>query len=318
MTQEATVRACRSVNPGIIILGIPRTASNSHFEFCMTLCTWQHERGALCIMILTNPEDALSEEQCVALKTLHRSEGSACLGRDVRQAGTGARLDSNLPAMSLARVWTNSFTVAEHVQQEAIAREGPLYSEELFHLLRTVIQGEALSRAMQFAQILRDTADEELVTPLGNFVAAAYRERDLVTPFPTVSTITTKRFSPPLLTFLIPASVSFPAIALAFAFPSSFLLSFLSFSLCLFLSPLLSLDSFLCRVPSHATIHTNQVRARLHQSYQQSYSPLQSPLAAFEERKLFVIGTSAGETLASQGICFRHLPIVRCRAQGDL
>ena len=32
---------------------------------------------------------------------------------------------------------------------------------------------------MQFAQKLRDTADEELVTPLGNFVAAAYREPDL-------------------------------------------------------------------------------------------------------------------------------------------
>ena len=32
---------------------------------------------------------------------------------------------------------------------------------------------------MQFAQRLRDTADEELVTPLENFVAAAYREPDL-------------------------------------------------------------------------------------------------------------------------------------------
>ena len=31
--QVATVRACRSVNPGIIIVGIPRTASKSHFEF---------------------------------------------------------------------------------------------------------------------------------------------------------------------------------------------------------------------------------------------------------------------------------------------
>ena len=41
-----------------------------------------------------------------------------------------------------------------------------------------MIQGEA-SHAMQFAQRLRDTADEELVTPLGNFVAAAYREPDL-------------------------------------------------------------------------------------------------------------------------------------------
>ena len=69
--------------------------------------------------------------------------------------------------------------MAEHSRQEAIAREGPLHSQELFHSLRTVIQGEALSHAMQFAQRLRDAADEELVTPLGNFVAAAYREPDL-------------------------------------------------------------------------------------------------------------------------------------------
>ena len=88
--QEATVRACRSVNPGIIIVGIPRTAPKSHFEFCMTLCTWQHERGALYIMILTDSEDALSKEQFLALEALHRSEASAFLGRDLRQVGTGA------------------------------------------------------------------------------------------------------------------------------------------------------------------------------------------------------------------------------------
>ena len=69
--------------------------------------------------------------------------------------------------------------MAEHIQQEAIAREGPLYSEELLHLLRTVMQGEGLSHAMQFAQRLRDTADEELVIPLGKFVAAVFREPDL-------------------------------------------------------------------------------------------------------------------------------------------
>ena len=143
----------------------------------MTLCTWQHERGAL--YILTESEDALSEEQFSALKTLHQSEGSAWLGRDVQQVGIGARLDSNLPATSRARVWTNSFTMAEHVQQEAIAREGPLHGEEFFHLLKTVIQGGAPTYAMQFAQRLRDTADEELVTPLENFVAAAHREPDL-------------------------------------------------------------------------------------------------------------------------------------------
>ena len=129
-------------------------------------------------MILTDSEDALSEEQLSALETLHRSEGSAWLGRDLRQMGTGARLTSNLPARSRARVWSNSFTEAEHVQQEAIAKEGPSHSEELFHLLKTVIQGEALSHAMQFAQRLRDTADEELVSPLETFEAASHREPD--------------------------------------------------------------------------------------------------------------------------------------------
>ena len=82
--QEATVRACCSAKPGIIILGIPRTASKSHFEFCMTLCTRQHERGAIYIMISTDSEDVLPEEQFLALETLHRSEGSAWLGRDLR------------------------------------------------------------------------------------------------------------------------------------------------------------------------------------------------------------------------------------------
>ena len=131
-------------------------------------------------MILTDSEDALSEEQFSALETLHQSEGSAWLGRVLRQVEIGARLDSNLCALSRARVWTNSFTMAEHLQQEAIAREGPLHSEELFHLLKTVIQGKAPSHAMQFAQRLRDTADEELVlSPLENFVAAAKREPDM-------------------------------------------------------------------------------------------------------------------------------------------
>ena len=119
-------------NPGIIFVGIPRTASKRHFEFCMTLCVWQHERGALYIMILTDSEDVFLEEQFCALETIHRSEGSAWLGRDLRQAGTGAKLESNIFAMNRACVWTNSSTMAEHIQQEAIAREGPLHSEELF------------------------------------------------------------------------------------------------------------------------------------------------------------------------------------------
>ena len=73
----------------------------------------------------------------------------------LRQVGIGARLGSNISAMSHARVWTNSFTMAEHIQQEAITREGPPHSDELFHLLKNVIQGEALSHAVQFAQIAR-------------------------------------------------------------------------------------------------------------------------------------------------------------------
>ena len=37
----------------------------------MALCTRQLERGALYIMILTDSEDALSEELFLALETLH-------------------------------------------------------------------------------------------------------------------------------------------------------------------------------------------------------------------------------------------------------
>ena len=92
--QEATVRRGRGVNPGISSLAYFKQPRKSHLEFCMTLCTWQRERGALYIMILTDSEDALSEEQFSALKTLHRSEGSAWLGRDLRQVETAARLDS--------------------------------------------------------------------------------------------------------------------------------------------------------------------------------------------------------------------------------
>ena len=166
--QEATVRACRIVNPGIIILGIDHGIDDVVYK--ATRARWP---------ILTDSKDALSEEQFLVLETLHQSERSAWLGRDLRQVGTGARLDSNLPAMSRARVWTNSFTMAEHIQQEAITREGPLHSEELFHLLKSVIQGEAFSHAIQFAQRLRDTSGEELVRPLETSVAAANREPDV-------------------------------------------------------------------------------------------------------------------------------------------
>ena len=174
--QEATVRACCSANPGRIIGGIPRTASKSHLDFSMTLCSWQQERGAL------YNHDPSRFRGCTFRGTFSQNnatERRECLARTgPTTSGDWARLDSNLPAMSRARVWTNSFTVAEHVQHEAIDREGPSHSEELFHLLRVVIQGEGLSHSMQFAKRLCDTADEELVTPLENFVTAAHRDLD--------------------------------------------------------------------------------------------------------------------------------------------
>ena len=83
--QEATVRACRSVNPGIIILGISRTVSRNHFEFRMTFVRGNTSEVPFTFMILTESEDALSEEHYVAIKTLQRNEGSAWLGRDLRQ-----------------------------------------------------------------------------------------------------------------------------------------------------------------------------------------------------------------------------------------
>ena len=103
-------------------------------------------------MILTDLEEILSEEQHMALEILRRIEGSAWLGQDLRQMGTGARLDPMSPTMCRVRVWTNSFAVAAHIQREAIAKEGSLHSEELFHLLEAVIQREASSRERKFVQ----------------------------------------------------------------------------------------------------------------------------------------------------------------------
>ena len=135
----------------------------------MAPCTWQQERGVLYILILTDFEETLSEEQSLALDNLRGSEGRAWLGPDLRQMGSGARLGPAVSAMSRARVWTNSFTVAARIQQEAIAQEGPLHSEELGHLLETVAQGEASDRAVQFARGLRDTAAEGARGIAGNF-----------------------------------------------------------------------------------------------------------------------------------------------------
>ena len=120
--QEAAIRACCSGTPGIIIVGIPSVSLEEPFRIHKVVYLATRARCPL-------HHDPDRFRGCpLALETLHRSEGSAWLGRDLRQVGTGARLDSDLPAMSRARVWTNSF----HFQQEAIAREGPLHSEELF------------------------------------------------------------------------------------------------------------------------------------------------------------------------------------------
>ena len=100
----------------------------------MTLCTWQHQRGALFIRILTDSEETLSEEQFLAPETLHQSEGSAWLGRDLRHMRTGARLDSNLPAMSRAGVWTNSISVAARTQKEAMAEARTVAQRRAFSI----------------------------------------------------------------------------------------------------------------------------------------------------------------------------------------
>ena len=148
--QEGAIRACCSANPG----KKHRWHSSNSLEKSLrilhdvvylatrTRCPLHHDPDRF---------RGCTFQQFLALETLHRSEGSAWLGWDLRQAGTGASFESSLSAVDGARVWTNSFTIADHIQQEAIAREGPLYSEELFHLLRIVIQGEGLSHAMQFA-----------------------------------------------------------------------------------------------------------------------------------------------------------------------
>ena len=74
----------------------------------------------------------------------------------------------------------------------------------------------------------------------------------LVTPFPTVTTVTTERFHPPLIMMLVPPiSLSFPAVC---SFPC----------LCIFLSPFLSLCSFPCRVLFRTKIHANQLQILSH------------------------------------------------------
>ena len=117
-TQEATVRACRSSNPGIIIVCIPWTSSKSHLGFCTALCTWQQERvhhdlhrlrGDTSRGAVLGPGDIASE----------RGE---CLARTGSQTnGTIARLDSTVSAMSRARVhsrWQHTFSKRRSPKQD--------------------------------------------------------------------------------------------------------------------------------------------------------------------------------------------------------
>ena len=99
-------------------------------------------------MILTDSEDALSEEQFLALETLHWSEGSAWLGRDLRQAGIGAKLKSNLSAMKRAPVWSK------------FIHDGRAYSTRSDSQRRTVAQ----RRAFPFAENC-DTKVKASATP---------------------------------------------------------------------------------------------------------------------------------------------------------
>ena len=115
--QEATVRTCRSANPGIIILYVHRTASKSHLGFCMSLCTWQHERGALYIMILTD-SDTFRGAVFGARNT--PPERRECLARTGSQTNGDRGQIGHEPCPRVDH--TTSFTVVAHIQQEAVAQ----------------------------------------------------------------------------------------------------------------------------------------------------------------------------------------------------
>ena len=165
------------MNPGIIIVGIPSNSLEEPLRILHDVvymatrarCSLHHDpdrfRGCTFRGKVFGPRNTAPERrECLASPT----SGDQC------QVGL-----QRFCHESRSRVDQFIHDGREHIQQEAIAREGPLHSEELFHLLKTVMPSEALSHAMQCAQRLRDTADEELVTPPENFVTAAYREPDL-------------------------------------------------------------------------------------------------------------------------------------------
>ena len=131
--QEAAVRACRSANPGIIIVGIPRAAPKSHFEFCNTLCTWQHERDALYIIILTDSEDVLSEEQFCGARNAPR-ERRECL------APTGSPT-----SVDRGQVGIQPFRHESRSRVDQFNYDGRPYSTRSDRLRRTIVQRRAFS-----------------------------------------------------------------------------------------------------------------------------------------------------------------------------
>ena len=132
--QEATVRASRSANPAIIIVGIPRKASKSHLGFCMTLCGWQHERCALYIMILTDSEEtsrmhfprssSWSLRHCTGAKGVPGSDGIS----DKSAGWTPTFLPWTVPACGpIHSRWQNTFNKSD-CQRRTVAQRRALPS----------------------------------------------------------------------------------------------------------------------------------------------------------------------------------------------
>ena len=121
-----------------------------------------------------------------------------------------------------------------------------------------------------------------------------------------MSTVNTKRFD-------LPSTFSFPAVTLAFSFLSPFLLVFgalvFSFSLTL------SLCSFPCRDAFQAMIHASKVQTQLTLTHSQRCSPRRSRQTVGGERVFVESDTHAAQALASQGICFPHLPAAASQVQ---
>ena len=120
----------------------------------MALCTWQSH-----IPRRHFPRNiSWGSRHCIRKK-------GALLGRGLRQVVTRARLESNISSMSRARVWTNSFTVAAHIQQGTCQRSADAQRRTFAFFWRRFYKEKpaaAPGRARQFAKRLLDTGDDEL------------------------------------------------------------------------------------------------------------------------------------------------------------